>query len=258
MALLSPQQVRSRFFQVHLYVLLGLHSLAATLAWLAPERFSIWPPLVGAVLCYIASVMWPHQNPRWGRAMLVVIAGVSLTAALLAAPSPDASASPATDGEQPSLTNPQLQPRHSIPAAAIAILGWLDPVTSGLLLGAGMAAMLLGHWYLNAPGMKLEPLRMLILLTVGATFLRVAVCGTGLIWQMADIPQFPPTDVALFLGLRWLAGLLAPLLLAWMTWQTLKIPNTQSATGILYVVVIVTFIGELSSQLLSASYPLPL
>lgn len=258
MAVLSPQQVRSRFFQVHLYVLLGLHSLAAALAWLAPERFSIWPPLVGAGLCYVASVMWPHQNPRWGRATLVLIAGVSLAAALLAAPSHGVQVAPATEGAEADSAQPQLQPRHSIPQAAIAVFGWLDPVTSGLLLGAGMAAMLLGHWYLNAPGMKLEPLRLLILLTVAATLLRAALCGTGLVWQMVDIPNFPPTDVALFLGLRWLAGLLAPLLLAWMTWQTLKIPNTQSATGILYVVVIVTFIGELSSQLLSASYPLAL
>jgi len=258
MAVLSPQQVRSRFFQVHLYVLLGLHSLAAALAWLAPKWFSIWPPLVGAGLCYVASVMWPHQNPRWGRATLVLIAGVSLAAALLAAPSHGVQAAPATEGAEADPAQPQLLPRHSILQAAIAVFGWLDPVTSGLLLGAGMAAMLLGHWYLNAPGMKLEPLRMLILLTVAATLLRAALCGTGLVWQVVDIPSFPPTDVALFLGLRWLAGLLAPLLLAWMTWQTLKIPNTQSATGILYVVVIVTFIGELSSQLLSASYPLAL
>jgi hypothetical protein len=36
-----------------------------------------------------------------------------------------------------------------------------------------------------------------------------------------------------------------------MTWQTLKIPNTQSATGILYVGVIVTFLGELLALLLT-------
>ena len=36
-----------------------------------------------------------------------------------------------------------------------------------------------------------------------------------------------------------------------MSWQTLKIPNTQSATGILYVAVITTFLGELTAQLLS-------
>jgi hypothetical protein len=60
------------------------------------------------------------------------------------------------------------------------------------------------------------------------------------------------------LALRWLAGFAGTLLLIGMTWQTLKIPNTQSATGMLYVAVITTFLGELTAQLLSAesSYPL--
>ncbi len=42
-----------------------------------------------------------------------------------------------------------------------------------------------------------------------------------------------------------------------MSWQTLKIPNTQSATGILYVAVIVTFLGELVAHLLSQELPYP-
>jgi hypothetical protein len=42
------------------------------------------------------------------------------------------------------------------------------------------------------------------------------------------------------------------LALAVMTWQTLKIPNTQSATGILYVAVIATFLGELVALLTAA------
>ena len=40
--------------------------------------------------------------------------------------------------------------------------------------------------------------------------------------------------------------------LLWMAWRTLEIPNTQSATGILYVAVIGVFIGELTGLLLSA------
>ena len=46
--------------------------------------------------------------------------------------------------------------------------------------------------------------------------------------------------------------------LCWMTARTLKIPNTQSATGILYVVVIMSFTGELTAQLLSAGRAYPL
>ena len=37
-----------------------------------------------------------------------------------------------------------------------------------------------------------------------------------------------------------------------MAWKTLKVPNTQAATGILYVAVIVTFLGELTSLLMAA------
>jgi hypothetical protein len=59
-------------------------------------------------------------------------------------------------------------------------------------------------------------------------------------------------------ALRWLAGLVSVLGLAWLTWQTLKIPNTQSATGILYAAVILAFIGELTSQLLSAEARYPI
>ena len=62
----------------------------------------------------------------------------------------------------------------------------------------------------------------------------------------------------LFLLLRWSFGLVGVAVLAWMAWQTLKIPNTQSATGILYVAVIGTFVGETMALLLSAESLFPL
>ncbi|MFO0883145.1 MAG: hypothetical protein U0894_02990 [Pirellulales bacterium] len=46
--------------------------------------------------------------------------------------------------------------------------------------------------------------------------------------------------------------------MSWMTWLTLKIPNTQSATGILYAGVILAFIGELTGQLMSLGGGWPL
>ena len=58
-------------------------------------------------------------------------------------------------------------------------------------------------------------------------------------------------------ALRWLAGLLAMAPVIWMTLQTLRIPNTQSATGMLYVGVILTFLGELVALLLSEQSPFP-
>ena len=53
----------------------------------------------------------------------------------------------------------------------------------------------------------------------------------------------------------WL-GFVAPLVLGWMAWQTARIRSTQSATGILYVVVIFCFLGELTSLLLPRQYRL--
>jgi hypothetical protein len=43
-----------------------------------------------------------------------------------------------------------------------------------------------------------------------------------------------------------------------MAWRTLEVPNTQSATGILYVAVIGVFVGELAAALLSAESAFPL
>ena len=56
----------------------------------------------------------------------------------------------------------------------------LDPISGGLLLGSTMAAMFLGHWYLNTPTMELAPLRRLVKLMAGSLALRIAVAGLGL------------------------------------------------------------------------------
>jgi hypothetical protein len=58
------------------------------------------------------------------------------------------------------------------------------------------------------------------------------------------------TDIALWLPVRWGVGFAAPLGLLGMAWKTVQIRSTQSATGILYVVVIFCFLGELTAQLL--------
>jgi hypothetical protein len=114
--------------------------------------------------------------------------------------------------------------------------------------------MFLGHWYLNTPTMELEPLRKLIVLMAIAVALRAVVCGVGLALQLNGLT----TTELLMTFLRWASGIFGVIVLAVMTWQTLKIPNTQSATGILYVAVIATFLGELTAQLLSASTAYPL
>jgi hypothetical protein len=63
---------------------------------------------------------------------------------------------------------------------------------------------------------------------------------------------------SLMIALRWISGVGGTALLIVMTRSTLRIPNTQAATGMLYVAVITTFLGELVGQLLSAKTVYPL
>jgi len=234
MAVTSSRQVTSGYFRVHLYVALGLHVLAALVAWSDSESFALWPPVAAAAVSYAGSVAWLYEKPRAGRVALVVVAGLSLAGAWMA-------------------------PSTTLPSGdfAVRLLALLDPLSGGLVLGTTMAAMLLGHWYLNTPTMQLAPLKKLVLLMAAAVLLRAAVCGVGLALECSRNGS-PETARALFLILRWAAGIFAAAAVAGLTWQTLKVPNTQSATGILYVGVIVTFLGELTGMLLSRESAFPL
>lgn len=233
MTLTSPRMVGSGYFRNHAYVLLGLHVLAAALAWLRPEHLPLGLPAAGAAISYVASIAWLYEKAPLGRLSLAAVAGLSLWGGWATLPA---------------------EPNGPLSQAV-----WLlDPAAGGLVLGTTMAAMLLGHWYLNAPEMKLLPLQRLVQGLAAAVLFRIVTATLGLLLLYQGLAGLPDMANALFLLLRWISGLIAPLLLAWMTLQTLKIPNTQSATGILYVAVIVTFVGELTAQLLGMSLGYPL
>jgi len=229
MAIVSSRQVTSGYFRNHLYVILGLSSLAALLSRTI-ESAAFWPALVAAVLSYIGSVCWLYEKSTAGKAALLLVAIAAFIAAGKA-------------GGVGLTSEPH------------PFLHWTAMLTSGMLLGATMAAMLLGHWYLNAPGMELAPLKKLLLAMAIAVVAHAIVCGLGLGLEVARRPF--STQDWLFLALRWSFGLAGVLILIWLAWQTLAIPNTQSATGILYVAVIGVFVGETMSLLLSAQSVYP-
>jgi hypothetical protein len=223
--LLPAAQVNTRFFRTHFLIVLGLVGLAAVL--LAEDAgFWLWLLLGGAAfLALIGALAWLLEGTPGGRGIIPLAVPI-LTAALLVA----------------SLT---FRPGQDLAYLAV------DDLTSAALLGAATTAMLVGHSYLIAPTMSLTPL----LRSVGAVGVAV-LCRAGLalaglwFWKgEASAGEFD-TEAVLWLGVRWGVGLLAPSVLAWMAWETTRIRSTQSATGILYVVVIFTYLGELSSQLL--------
>lgn len=140
------------------------------------------------------------------------------------------------------------------PAAGGALLSACAELSSAALLGSIVAAMLLGHWYLTAPTMSHDPLWRMTLLVGIATVLRL-VASLLALFLLDGLPAGTP---AVWLALRWLAGIAGPLAVAVMTWRILRYRNTQSATGVLFVGVILVFIGEMSAALLQRELGLPL
>ena len=114
--------------------------------------------------------------------------------------------------------------------------------------------MLMGHSYLIAPSMSLRPLLLLIAALAVSVAVRMAVDGLWF-WTSGRSMGSLDNETILLLLVRWAVGFAGVLGLTWMAWQTARIRSTQSATGILYVVVIFCFLGELTSQLLDGGAP---
>ncbi len=236
MSVTSPRWVTSGFYRVHLWVVLGLNTfIAAVLATIPTEvpsgKLMLGLAIAAGVFAYVGSVLWLYESKRAGQVILAIVTIINLAGAVVAG---------------------RLGANQAPVWATTA-----DAVSSGLLLGPTFSAMLLGHWYLNTPSMKMAPLQKLILLMVIFAGIRALVSGAGLIGSWTP-EQLASRSFLWFVALRWISGVFGVIVLAWMSAQTLKIPNTQSATGILYVAVIFVFLGELTSQLLSAESPFPL
>ena len=129
----------------------------------------------------------------------------------------------------------------------------LSLLVGALALGLVSESMILGHWYLVKPKLPGQPLQEL-------TFLLLAVLAlqAALLVLNATVPaRDPPESMALLAGglasnpafwLRVGVGLLFPLALAYMAWQSSREHAMMSATGLLYIAVGTIFTGELLAR----------
>ena len=258
----SSRQIPAGFFRVHLWVVMGITVLATLVGFsldrapdvaatavkatevnpddakpgtateaTAEQPSELRPTLallfsLAVVTSYVGASCWFYHAHRMGRLL------TTLTALLLAA---------------------QVGWTAVGPDQAWTLDNWpqfIGSLTAAMLLGTTITAMLLGHWYLNEPGMQLAPLNRLLNLVVLAIIVRVLVCGSGVIYTLATADDIN-ARWWMFVTFRWLGGFAGLLLLTIMARLTLRIPNTQSATGILYAATILAILGELTSQLLS-------
>lgn len=157
-------------------------------------------------------------------------------------------------------------------------------LAGGVALGGVMTAMLLGHWYLNTPAASGKPLEFATLLTTGALALelvfmlligpstanpsqrnriqlspgtQITTNGSGVVvttptvgvgqqpqQTTGEVREAPLTNGAL-LGLLYIMGFGAPLVLGAVAWYLTRGRSFQSATGMLYLCVAFIFMGEI-------------
>src|SRR6266496_893313 len=160
------------------------------------------------------------------------------------------------------------------PAEAFAVGSFF---ASALALGGVMTAMWLGHWYLVTPALSEKPLLFattLVLLgvliqvifafsagpgiipaqasqaatpTVTATATTTVPAGTPAVnapTKPANVPVVTPLSTGALAWLRILVGFILPLVLGGLAWKLVRDRSFQSATGMLYLVVVCALAGE--------------
>jgi hypothetical protein len=222
--LTSWRIVPLRFFRIQTLLILGV----LVLAGLDQARATGMTPaveilLAAAIASYLATVAWGLGMTRPGQALLSLAALAAVVWVCHASRSDD---------------------------PALWAFNAVSRMASGFLMGAALSSMLLGHYYLIAPTMTIDPLARSVgttALGLGARFLlacaglllaRLAAPGTGA-WRS-------DTDAAL-LAARWGMGFVGAAVSVYLARRTAALHSTQSATGILYISTIFIFFGELSS-----------
>lgn len=150
--------------------------------------------------------------------------------------------------------------RIGLPAIAsghtVAGLDQAQYLVSSLLLGSVYAAMVLGHWYLTAPGMSLQPLRRLsrAFLVLGITkgvlvVPSLALLATGGSFRHGTLWFGLNAFEWMLLLARIAIGVGATVGTAWMTLKTIDLRSTTSATGLLYVAMVLVAMGEIFARM---------
>ena len=135
----------------------------------------------------------------------------------------------------------------------------------GFILCGALFSMILGHWYLNVVSLPISMLKSTVKFLIFIVALRF-------IWDLEFIVmgeiqyngvsvsmiKFLQTFDGFFLLFALFFGTLLPLILGILTLKTIAIKSTQSATGLLYVIVISVVMADLFYKYYLVQTALPL
>ncbi len=251
-----------KYFKLAGWIVVALYGLAGSLAWPAALAGGAPGPVValgGAVgvaalaqLGFAAVCGW--DRPRAERALLALSLLAALAALALAALRPESIGAP----ERPALAG------HG----ALVLAGSLG---SAAVLGFTTWGMILGHWYLVSQGLSVGHLARLVSPLPWLLAGKAAVSGLALWWtgpalygpgnaSLDELLARHPERVLDVVNVwaRIPVGLLVPFVLALMTKVTVRMERTQPATGILYAMCVVVYLGELMGKMVEGGTGVPL
>ena len=142
-------------------------------------------------------------------------------------------------------------------AAALDLYAWsqimaaLQLIAGGVFLGAVTNGMLLGHWYLNQPGLKPWALARLTLLALAATAATAAVglaataklTNANTAGAILGIPGFGE-DFGVVFFVFWVILMVFTGAVVWGARRCIEIKSIQSATGLYYVALLSAGVAE--------------
>ena len=136
-------------------------------------------------------------------------------------------------------------------------------ILAGCILCASAFTMNLGHWYLNVHGLDINHLLRATYVYWGFVVIRFLwdvyqVLTAKILYQgdWVSLPQFMLHIDGFLLLIAFFFGTLFPLVTLYFVKGTLQVKSTQSATGILYVILSAVLIGDITYKYYLIKYGL--
>jgi hypothetical protein len=198
-----------------------------------PLNASFVDPLRGLLFAFLLSVLaynwFVWRGPR--KAHLALGAGAALvgTAALMLA-------------------------AYVVSAPTWGIAGpMLSLLAGGLAVGGFTVVMVWGHWYLVTPKLPSRPLEEMTLFLLGVLIFQIVLMSVNAALPVREVPA---SQSSLGVGLAgnpafWLrigVGLVFPVVLTYMAWQSSIVRAMMSATGLLYIALGAVLAGEVLAR----------
>lgn len=126
----------------------------------------------------------------------------------------------------------------------------LSLIVGALVVGAVSMGMILGHWYLVTPRLPEQPLREMTFFLVVVIGIQAVLIIPSLILPRETISNAVDTPILEnpFFWMRVGGGLLFPMLLAYMAYDSSGARAMQSATGLLYIAMALVLSGEVLAK----------